>query len=732
MPLALPGVDAQDMLQLMRSTRGRMQGNLSLRAVGNGAEDWVYSYCYIDAGTASLRFELSSQTAEDSFEILVPDLRGCQACAIFDDLTRTTIIELTYRDETNRDDVVQLRPERQTYFSSWYAALLCWQSCKPHQRISGREKSTKAKLKPILSEEASPKIPKNVRVNAPLRTEKALLLTEGSPDFSNLEYPNNTTATEVSCILRGNGELSIHTIRDRRTLINVQLHSLPRSAIARLGKNVFGLARTLAIYPQYGQSRNACSTIRPIYLSFNYTDSYEVMVSLLRAFSLPEFHQARGPRSKESDVGQRQAARSGRNPGSRFFRLDHALSGRVNKAQFLESYTPSKSSSQFQRQAPDNLQVYESSEYYVEVLVDEQIKAKTPVRASVKSTIFWAEGFDLRELPAFLSSLSFRLKKRQLQESGTGEPSETASVMTSKTGLYIRTVHSALDTVEGTAEVELDQLDPCKDHDLTCQLFDEKGLVMGELSVSVRREEHVILAESEYDHLLGLIQTFSNDLTLEIFERTPLRPADLANCLLNIFQASGTAEMWLRFLIRDEIYNSKRQQKKEISSSSAASDERSGQSKADKSGEDAMARTNEALLLFRSNNLLSRALDSYMRRLGQAYLETTLRVKLQDIMDEEEYCEVDPSRLIDGSNHEANWQRLMKTTKDIWSFIRHSTFNCPKELRRIFRTIRDMATDRFGQMVPSKRYTSVSSFLFLRFFCTAISSPKLFGLLKGR
>ena len=719
------------MLQLMRRTRGRIQGNVSFRKARSGSRGWLTSYCYIDTQSSALLFEVTTQTTDPSFEILVPDLRACQVCAVFDDHLHVSVLEVVYM-AGNLQEFLRLRPDRQTYFNSWYAALLCWQSCQPGQKISDatpdEDSPAQPMLHPFVSDERPRTLVKNQRTNAPLRTERAMLLTEGSPDFSNLEYPSNTTATEVFCVLRGTGEFSVHALNSRRTLATFQLRSLPRTAIQRLNKTVFGLARTMAIYPQYTSSPTACSSVRPLYLSFNFTDSFEVVYILLKAFALPELHLLQPTPAADQLTSKRTSLMAPLNrKRNQFFRLDHHLNARIDKVRLLNELAAPPSSSDkerpFQQAQPED--ALEFSEYYIELLVDEQIKAKTTVRASTKSGLFWAESFDVFDLPGVISSVSFRLKRRQIQESGSSESSETASIMTSKTGLFVRTVHSALDTTEGVAELNLNELMPSKDMALECNFIAPTGVTVGELTVKLRHEEHLMLTEENYDPLLTMLMGFENNVTREIFDRTPLRPGDLANCLLNIFQASGAAEIWLRHLVYDEIY------KKNRDNCNGSDNPIDGTKSSKNSGTQASTRTNEALLLFRSNTLLTRALDSYMRRLGQGYLETTLRIKLQDIMDEDLDCEVDPSRLGRESDHEANWQRLMNITKEVWSFIRHSAFQCPKELRKIFRTIRDMATDRFGDVMPSKAYTSVSSFLFLRFFCAAIMGPKMFGLLKG-
>lgn len=52
-------------------------------------------------------------------------------------------------------------------------------------------------------------------------------------------------------------------------------------------------------------------------------------------------------------------------------------------------------------------------------------------------------------------------------------------------------------------------------------------------------------------------------------------------------------------------------------------------------------------------------------------------------------------------------------------------------MRLLFRHIRSCAEDRYGDWIRTVSYSSVSGFLFLRFFCPAILNPKLFGLMKG-
>lgn len=139
----------------------------------------------------------------------------------------------------------------------------------------------------------------------------------------------------------------------------------------------------------------------------------------------------------------------------------------------------------------------------------------------------------------------------------------------------------------------------------------------------------------------------------------------------------------------------------------------------------------DANTLFRGNSLLTKALDTYMKRLGREYLEETLGKHLQHIAEEDMLCEVDPMKLVDNPEQiQKNWKTLLGLTRGIWDAIFRSASKCPLELRKILRHIRAHVIERYGNE-HSISYSCVCGFLFLRFFCPAILNPKLFGLLKG-
>lgn len=139
----------------------------------------------------------------------------------------------------------------------------------------------------------------------------------------------------------------------------------------------------------------------------------------------------------------------------------------------------------------------------------------------------------------------------------------------------------------------------------------------------------------------------------------------------------------------------------------------------------------DANILFRGNSLLTKSLDAHMRRLGREYLEEVLGEHLKKIAEEDTLCEVDPSKIERAEDLGKNWKGLLAITRAIWESIYSSHVKCPLELRRILRHIRACVEERYGDCSTAASYSSVSGFLFLRFFCPAVLNPKLFGLLKG-
>jgi len=136
--------------------------------------------------------------------------------------------------------------------------------------------------------------------------------------------------------------------------------------------------------------------------------------------------------------------------------------------------------------------------------------------------------------------------------------------------------------------------------------------------------------------------------------------------------------------------------------------------------------------MFRANSIGTKAIDQYMKVIGMEYLEKTIGDVVRGICDSKYSCEVDPTRLQKGEDLNQNWQRLIGFVTNVWNCISKSGNDIPKEFRSIFGHIQKTAKEKFGsdESRSQVRYTTVSGFLFLRFFCPAVLTPKFFGILN--
>ncbi|XP_055492599.1 ras GTPase-activating protein 3 [Leucoraja erinacea] len=138
-------------------------------------------------------------------------------------------------------------------------------------------------------------------------------------------------------------------------------------------------------------------------------------------------------------------------------------------------------------------------------------------------------------------------------------------------------------------------------------------------------------------------------------------------------------------------------------------------------------RTLDPNTIFRGNSLTSKCIDETMKLAGRHYLQVTLKPVIDEICEVHKSCEIDPVKLKDGENLEANMDNLRQYVERIFNVITTSGMSCPTVMCDIFFSLRESAAKRFQDDLDV-RYTAVSSFIFLRFFAPAILSPNLFQL----
>lgn len=743
LPQSSPATDATKILNLMKTTCGRMHGIISFRT--SSARSWSSGYCAINVGPGSLIYQNKGDVSQA--KTLISDLRGCHVRTLYDGGTRSTFLDVSPRGATTG---IHLRPHVPEAFDSWLAALLCWQPIRPK---GVQNKMTKPQ-EPMITERrpgdrrrnsaiTSPKDAAIIKVGKVKMWNKYARSDIGTPMSSRRASVHNPSTPNpwqrVSCTLQENGHFKLFTETDVTLLTIILLSSLSRCSIQRLNPSVLDDEFSLAIYPQYTSSSTSPPTLRTVYLSMESRVLFEVWFVLLRAFTVPDLY---GPEQVSTDpqLGHPEPGRDTSNISvADMFRVERTLSLRVTEAKLY-------SSSAQQLEGSGSNSHYKSSvrrdsipgNYYAEVRLDGEVRAKTAVKAET-SNPFWREEFDFPDLPPVLSSASIHLRTRNpgqidwtLIPDGTSDHiHEDINLLSLGGNIEL----SPLDLTYGKVDLRLDDLDRATDTEKWWPVSNGSDDVVGEVLMKVRIEELVVLAAQDYSALSELLHAFSNGLTNQIAQRAHAELRRLSEIMLNIFQVSAQASDWIMSLVEDEIDN--------IHKESPVSRFRYGHRIASNdSFESGIERevlvrdlgksaTVEANLLFRGNSLLTKALDLHMRRLGKEYLEETLSERMRDINESDPECEVDPNRVRNPEDLQRNWRNLIALTETVWRAIAASASRCPPELRMIFRHIRACAEDRYGDFLRTVAYSSVSGFLFLRFFCPAVLNPKLFDLLKG-
>ena len=732
-----------------------MHGILSFRTSAIGT--WSSGYCAINVASGSLIYQKQGDVSHS--KTLIHDLRGCQVRTLYDAESRSTFLDVATRSSTTG---IHLRPHVFETFDSWLAALLCWQPIRPKGL---QNKMTKPQTPLISGPRPSPVSERRLgdrrRNSEIIQTKGAAIIKVGKVLMWDQDYRSgkstpvspqrastykqersmSTSWRKISCTLQENGHFKLYTESDVALVAVVPLSSLSRCAIQRLDPSILDDEFSLAIYPQYTSQTSVTPAVHTIFLSMETRVLFEVWFVLLRAFTIPELY---GPEqiSAEPYLGPFESASVTRRTSSvaDMFRVERLLSVRVIEAKMHSSPTSHlRAPFANARSRPASKEDSVSGSYFAEVSIDGDVRGKTQLKQDT-SNPFWREDFEIVDLPAVISMASIEVKTRNSSQRDwtlvAHSPYNIEHENINPLSVVGEIEVSPLDMTYGKVDFRFDELERGTDTEKWWPIMNEHGEIVGDLLMKIRIDELVVLMGREYRPLSELLYAFSTGLTNQIAQALHSELKRLSETLLNIFQVSAQASDWIMSLVEDEIDNTH----KETPVTKFRYGRRIASNDSHETGVDremlvrdlGKSATSEANLLFRGNTLLTKALDLHMQRLGKEYLEDALREKIRDIDESDPDCEVDPNKVQNPQDLERNWRNLIALTENIWKSISVSATRCPPELRLIFRHIRACAEDRYGDYLRSVTYSSVSGFLFLRFFVPAVLNPKLFGLLKSK
>ncbi|KAI9163027.1 Inhibitory regulator protein BUD2/CLA2 [Paramyrothecium foliicola] len=723
LPQPISTEDANKLILLMKTLCGRMRGEIQYKSDADGP--WYSGLAYIDEDKASLMFDGGQDGPYHT--PIVPDLRGCRVRLVDHPDMPKDFIEVSCAQPAAE---VILRPVMEEEIDLWLAALLCWQQLRPngHKLQETKAPSPAASTRPELrrqgksSEAAKGAIIKvgNVKLwdKGIALSPRAIVKRSSTRDLRSA----STAWRKVSCILHDNGDFKLLLENDVTVLSVIELSQLSRCAIQQLDRTVLDEEYCIAIFPTYASTSTRLSIFRPVYLALDNRVHFEVWFVLLRAFAVPDIYKLDDPSKEHIE----EVADLERDYNGEVFRIEKTVLVRVTEAKLKPRGPPGPEMSPLDKN-PKAEHDPLIGNYFAEVILDGEVRSRTTTKTGTKSP-FWREDCEFIDLPPSVPYLSVVLKRVDGNMESLSHQLQ-ASLGLAKTG-------NLQEVMCGAVDITLDQLEKGKDHEQWLQILDDKQQSIGSMLIKLSHDEHVVLLQKEYQPLSDVLHRFSKGLTAIIASLLPGQLRRLSELFLNIFQVSGSAGEWIMALVEDEIDGIGSQAS--IGKYRFSSRLRSNESMESASEREMIVRdmskslAGEANLLFRGNSLLTQSLEFHMRRLGKEYIEEVLRDKIFEINEINADCEVDPSKLPQATNAEMDqrWNQLVTLTTEIWQCIAESATRLPPELRHILKFIRAVAEDRYGDFLRSVAYTSVSGFLFLRFICPAILSPKLWGLLR--
>ena len=317
----------------------------------------------------------------------------------------------------------------------------------------------------------------------------------------------------------------------------------------------------------------------------------------------------------------------------------------------------------------------DKKKYYVEILIDDKLYARTSSKKITDACCMWCESFGFADLPFNTEKITLLVHK----DKGNGTGGQNAS--RKKPKKPVGRVKISVASV--TSRYVQDKWYPV-----------EKSNRREAPSIRLRAQYQSIdiLPLTDYEEFLYFLKDEYKDLCKLLEPNISVKvKEELSNNLMNVFHAEEMAEDVLADLVVDEISHLENEH-----------------------------------LTFRGNSIATKAMECYIKLVGGQYLLSTLQTVISDIISATELdLEIDPIKVASNDVLSLHRQNLLSVVRQVWNRIVKSHAYFPVQLQRCFYKIRQYLA-HVGQ--PDLGDNLISSCIFLRYLCPAVLTPSLFSL----